>query len=53
MAARAAIEREILGAFDVAFDPEFGVAKAMHFLDSTRIFAAQFLPRRILFQLLL
>jgi hypothetical protein len=48
-----AIKRKILRAFDVAFNPKVGVAKAMHFFYSARIFPAEFFPRRIRFELVL
>ena len=51
--ARAAIKRKILRAFDVAFNPKLGVAKAMHLFYSARIFSAEFFPRRIHFELTL
>src|SRR5207237_3400450 len=47
------IKRKILRAFDVAFNPKVGVAKAMHFFYSARIFPAEFSPRRIRFELAL
>jgi len=48
-----AIKRKILCAFDVAINPKLGVAKAMHFFYSARIFPAEFFPRRIHFELAL
>jgi hypothetical protein len=51
--APAAIKRKILCALDVAINPKLGVAKAMHFFYSARIFPAEFFPRRIHFELAL
>jgi len=48
--ARAAIKGKILRAFDVAFNPKLGVAKAMHLFYSARVFSAEFFPRRIHFE---
>ena len=51
--ALAAIERKILRAFDVAFNPKLGVTKAVHLFYSARIFPPEFFPRRIGFELAL
>ena len=46
------VEGKVLGAFDVAFNPEPGVGPAMHLFDPGRIFPTEFFPRRIFFKLL-
>jgi len=51
--APAAIKGKILRAFDIAFNPKLGVAKAMHLFYSARIFSAEFFPRRFHFELTL
>lgn len=48
----AAVEGNILGAFDVAFNPESGVGPAMHLLDPGWIFPTESFPCRIFFKLL-
>src|SRR5689334_2866468 len=50
--ARAAVEGNILGAFDVAFNPEPGVSPAMHLLGPGRIFPTESFPCRIFFKFL-
>ena len=51
VAARAAVKREILRPFYIAFDPELGVAEAMHFFDSAAILLSQGSPRLVSFEL--
>ena len=46
------VEGNVLGAFDVAFNPEPGVDPAMHLFDPRRIFPTEFLPGWIFFKLL-
>src|SRR5437762_1689082 len=51
VAARTAVERKILRAFYVAFDPKLGVAEAMHFLNVAWILLSQGIPRFVSLQL--
>src|SRR5262245_11290394 len=38
------VEGNVLGAFDVAFNPKSGVDPTMHLFDSRRIFLTEFFP---------
>ena len=49
---RGAVEPKVLGAFDVAFNPEPGICPTMHGLGPGWIFSTEFLPRRIFFKVL-